>query len=274
MEKRLSHGLQVGASYTYSHALDEQSAMGLFYNGNNPLNLRSGYGNSDFDRTHVINFNYLFNCTTSFPRIPLRVNLPTAGPLRGITVLQSGQPYSVIDYSGAVGSIFYGVSNGITNPIVPLAPGCTPQSALTGNNGTTPGLPALNADCFTVPLLAPGALNGAIPANDPYETNFTTGASAISSGSPGSGARISRCCKTTKLNERFSFKYTPSMFSTLPTRPASTFPSTTFRKIFTSTISRSTVSPCTFSPTASGLGVVNKTIGGPRQIQMTLKFLF
>ena len=44
----MRHGLQVGFSYTYSHATDEQSAMGLFYNGNNPLNLRSGYGLSDF----------------------------------------------------------------------------------------------------------------------------------------------------------------------------------------------------------------------------------
>ena len=60
VEKRMSHGLQVGFSYTYSHSLDEQSALGLFYNGNNPLDLRSGYGNSDFDRTHVFNFNYLF----------------------------------------------------------------------------------------------------------------------------------------------------------------------------------------------------------------------
>jgi len=40
---------------------------------------------------------------------------------------------------------------------------------------TTPGLPALNAACFTIPLLAPDALGGAIPSNDPYETNFTTG---------------------------------------------------------------------------------------------------
>ena len=40
IEKRMSHGIQVGASYTYSHALDEQSGLGLFYNGSNPLNLR------------------------------------------------------------------------------------------------------------------------------------------------------------------------------------------------------------------------------------------
>ena len=41
LEKRLSHGFQAGVSYTYSHATDEQSGLGLFYNGNNPTNLRS-----------------------------------------------------------------------------------------------------------------------------------------------------------------------------------------------------------------------------------------
>ena len=60
VEKRLTHGFQIGASYTYSHALDEQSGLGLFYNGNNPLNLRDGYASSDFDRTHVVNFNYVY----------------------------------------------------------------------------------------------------------------------------------------------------------------------------------------------------------------------
>ena len=60
VDKRMSHGIQVGASYTYSHALDEQSGLGLFYNGNNPLNLREAYGSADFDRTHVLNFNYVF----------------------------------------------------------------------------------------------------------------------------------------------------------------------------------------------------------------------
>jgi len=65
VEKRLSHGLQIGASYTYSHALDEQSGLGLFYNGNNPLNLHSAYGNSDFDRTHVITFTYLYEFPSS-----------------------------------------------------------------------------------------------------------------------------------------------------------------------------------------------------------------
>ena len=36
VRKRLSFGLQLTASYTWSHALDEQSGLGLFFTGNNP----------------------------------------------------------------------------------------------------------------------------------------------------------------------------------------------------------------------------------------------
>ena len=57
----------------------------------------------------------------------------------GLTVLQSGQPYSVIDFSGAVGSIYYSTVDGITNPIVPLAPGCTAKNAKTGHSGAFVG---------------------------------------------------------------------------------------------------------------------------------------
>ena len=34
LEKRLSHHFQAGASYTWSHTLDEQSDIGLFFTGN------------------------------------------------------------------------------------------------------------------------------------------------------------------------------------------------------------------------------------------------
>src|SRR4029077_6894656 len=108
--------------------------------------------------------------------------------VQGLVIFQSGQPFSMIDYSGAVGSAFYGISDGITNPTVPLAPGCPPQNALTGANGATPGVPALKPNCFTVPLLYscnstlvanpqqtdcsfPGS---AISPNDVFETNFTS----------------------------------------------------------------------------------------------------
>ena len=40
VHKRLSNGLQFTTSYTWSHSLDEQSGLGLFFTGNNPLTPR------------------------------------------------------------------------------------------------------------------------------------------------------------------------------------------------------------------------------------------
>ena len=57
----------------------------------------------------------------------------------GQTVAQSGQPYSVYDYSGSVGSLYYGTDVEIANPIVPLKPGITAQQAqLQGTTGVNP----------------------------------------------------------------------------------------------------------------------------------------
>jgi len=285
VEKRLSHGIQIGASYTYSHALDEQSAMGLFYTGSNALDLRSGYGNSDFDRTHVINFNYLFNLHNFFAENSVAGKFADGWAVRGITVLQSGQPYSIVDYSGAVGSIYYGVNDGITNPIVPLAPGCTPQNAVTGHNGTSPGLPALNPDCFTEPLLAPGAFGGAIPSNDPYETDFTTGQRNIFRQPWQRRADIS-LLKTTKLTERFTLKYTLDVFNLTNTAsfdiPIANVSQNIFYNGFPTAGQPVKPTSCEIGtnagfyscPSLSGLGVTNKTIGSPRQVQMSLSVLF
>jgi hypothetical protein len=287
VEKRMNHGLQLGFSYTYSHALDEQSAMGLFYNGNNPLDLHSGYGNSDFDRTHVINFSYLYQFPNKFGESSWKGKVANGWAVEGIGVFQSGQPYSIIDYTGAVGSIFYGVNDGITNPIVPLAPGCTPKNALTGMSGAfgTPDNPqyALKSQCFTLPLLAPGDLNGAIPPGDTFETNFTTGQRNIFRQSWQRRADIS-IVKNTQINERVNLKYsfdvfnltnTPSFdiplddvsqnqyYSNIPTEGTDALPNSCPTQTNTSFYN------CPF-----GLGVVNKTIGSPRQIQMSLSLQF
>jgi hypothetical protein len=285
LEKRLSHGLQLGVSYAYSHATDEQSAMGLFYNGNNPLDLRSAYGDSDFDRTHVVSANYLYRLRNFFAESALAGRFADGWALRGIIILQSGQPYSIIDYSGAVGSIYYGVSNGITNPIVPLAPGCTAKSAMTGRTGTVEGFPALNPICFSVPLLAPGALGGAIPSNDPYETNLTTGQRNIFRQPWQKRADIS-LLKSTKLSESFTLNYTLDVFNVTNTTSFDIPMDNVNQNLFFNGFPTAGTSPLPTScnsgtnkgfyscPSLSGLGVTNRTIGSPRQIQMSLSLLF
>jgi Carboxypeptidase regulatory-like domain len=284
VEKRMSHGIDFGFSYTYSHATDEQSAMGLFYNGNNPLNLRSGYGLSDFDRTHVINFRYTYTLPKFFSATSLKGMLVDGWSISGLTVIQSGQPYSVVDYSGAVGSIFYGANDGITNPVVPLT-SCSPRNAMTGHSGAQPGFPALNAACFGLLLFNPGDLNGAIPSNDPYETDFiASGQRNIFRQAWQRRADLS-IGKVTQIRERYSLKYSLDIFNLTNTAsfdiPIDDVSQNINFQGFPVVGQPATIPPCdtTYTalyvcPTLSGLGITNKTIGSPRQIQMSLKLVF
>ena len=57
--KTLSHYTQFGASYTYSHSLDEQSDVGLFFTGSDPNHLRDSYASADCDRTNIFQLQYL-----------------------------------------------------------------------------------------------------------------------------------------------------------------------------------------------------------------------
>ena len=291
VDKRMSHGVQVGLSYTYSHALDEQSGLGLFYNGNNPVNLRDGYASADFDRTHVLNFSYIFRVPDLAGRNTLEGDFVNGWSLVGLTVLQSGQPYSVIDFSGAVGSVYYSTSDGITNPIVPLAPGCTAQNAKTGHSGAfvgvNPAYTALKASCFTLPILQAGGLGGAIPTSDPYETGFTSGQRNIFRQSFQKRADAS-LVKVTNFTERYALKYTFDVYNLTNTTsfdvpgnevsqnagynpfPASGTP------VLPGTcdaLGNGSV-PNSFYSCPAGLGVVTHTIGSPRQIQMSLGLTF
>jgi Carboxypeptidase regulatory-like domain/TonB dependent receptor len=290
VEKRMSHGLQVGASYTYSHALDEQSALGLFYNGNNPLNLRDGYASADFDRTHVFNFNYVYRLPDFYGKTTLAGMLTDGWSLVGLTVLQSGQPFSVVDFTGAVGSLYYSVYDGVTNPIVPLNySACSPKKAETGHSGAfgTAYLPALNPQCFTVPLVnASSPLAAAIPAGDNVETSFTSGQRNIFRQASQKRADIS-LVKMTNLTERYNLKYTFDVYNLTNTTsfdiPGNeVFQNQNFQQ--TTTVG-ATALPVgcdsngnqtneSFYNCPAGLGFVTHAIGSPRQIQMSLQLTF
>jgi hypothetical protein len=290
VEKRMSHGLQVGASYTYSHALDEQSALGLFYNGNNPLDLRDGYASSDFDRTHVFNFNYVYRLPDFYGKSTWTGRLTDGWSLVGLTVLQSGQPFSVVDFSGAVGSLYYSTSDGITNPIVPLNyAACSPKKAETGHSGAfgISHAPALDPTCFTVPLVTPGSpLASAIPAGDTVETSFTNGQRNIFRQASQKRADIS-LVKMTSITERFNLKYTFDVYNLTNTtsfdipgnevsqnQNYNQFPSAGQTALATGCDAEGNQTNESFFNCPAGLGFVTHTIGAPRQIQMSLQLTF
>ncbi|MGC2618822.1 MAG: carboxypeptidase regulatory-like domain-containing protein [Acidobacteriaceae bacterium] len=291
IEKKLSHGLQAGVSYTYSHTTDEQSGMGLFYNGNNPNNLRGGYGSADFDRTHVLDLTYSYTLPQVNGANALVAGVLNHWALNGTAVIQSGQPYSVIDYSGAVGSIYYSTFDGITNPIVPLAPGCTRKNALTGKSGGYYNLgnqqgAALKASCFDIPILQPGTMG--VPQGDDFENTFVSGERNIFRQSWQKRADA-ELVKDLAIHEQYNLRYTFDVFN-LTNTTSFDIPQNNvnqnqgFNNVPFEVSSTSAALPTgcgTAAPAPgglyncpAGLGIVKHTIGSARQIQMSLHFNF
>jgi hypothetical protein len=232
----------------------------------------------------VINFTYTYEVPKFFSSSSWKGKVANGWALSGLTIIQSGQPYSVIDYTGAVGSVFYGVNDGITNPVVPLS-GCTPKQALTGASGVHAGVPALNPSCFSVSLLPEGGLNGAIPTNDPYETNFIDHGQRNIFRQPWQRRADIEVVKALPITERYSLNYGLDVFNLTNTAsfdiPIENITENINFNGFPYVGQPATTTPCDTTFTAlyqcsssSGIGITNKTISSPRQIQMSLSFLF
>jgi hypothetical protein len=270
VHKRYSNGLQFTSSYTWSHSLDEQSGLGLFFTGNNPLNPRANYASSDFDQTHVFLINYSYT-------IPKLVNsgalsyVANGWTIGGQTVAESGQPYSVYDYTGSVASLYYGTDDEIGNPIVPLVPGVTSKQAARGANcpvGVAAELCKLNAADFAPQFVAPGT-NG-VPACDSsgcdnYESLFGTTSRNTFRG-PFQVRFDTSLAKQFVFKERYQLRFEADAFNIFnhpdfdtPNNDVTFFPDY--------------VGPPSIPPEGS-LGVIQHTIGSPRFLQLSLHLAF
>ena len=279
--KRMSHGLQFNASYTYSHALDEGSGLGagLFFNGNNPLDPRTSYASSDFDRTHVFIVSYLYDFPTIKDAHGLLNVAANGWGITGVTTLETGEPFSIVDFSGTAGGIYYSADDYITNPLLPLAPGVTPQQASSragGGGNLVNGLPYVNPNDFFVPSLAPGT-DGVPPCEtvtgysvcDNYETGYgTTGRNIFRE--PFQTRFDFSVFKNFKLTERFNLKFEADAFN-LFNHPSLDAPYSDF-----------TLNPCynpvpcytTTPPSYEGYGAIDGTIGSNRFMQFALHLTF
>ncbi len=300
LQRRMQHGLQFSLSYTWSHSLDEQSGLGLFYNGSNPLDLRSGYGNSDFDLTNDTTFNFIYQEPDVVHTGDVLSRIVNGWGLEGIAVFQSGQPYSVEDYTGTVASQYYSTNDGITNPIVPLKPGFEPRQAETGKSGafkSGPNAgPALNSSAFAVPFVNPG-VNGVPPCGLSTAGNMVCDVFETGWG-PGGQRNIFReafqpradvsFVKTMPVAEKVSLRYSFDIFNVtntssfdIPYNSVSGNPNFNNAPAYNPALStyqnRATVYSINPDGTLQnnlGLGVVEDTIGSPRLISMSLHVLF
>jgi hypothetical protein len=266
--KRLMNGLQFTASYTYSHALDEQSGLGLFVTGDDPLVPRANYASSDFDQTHVFLVNYRYTIP-GLAKTKALGELINGWMIGGQTVAQSGQPYSVYDYSGSVGSLYFGTDDEITNPIVPLKPGVTPaQAELQGTTGVNAGKPVLNSSDFLPQFVAPGT-DGVPPCDatgcDLYESVYgTTGRNTFRG--PFQTRFDVSLAKQFTVSERFGLRFEADAFNIFnqpdfdtPNNDVDFFPNYE--------------GPPSIPPEGS-LGIIQHTIGSSRFFQLSLHLLF
>jgi len=281
--KNLSHGLQVNAAYTYSHTLDEGSGIGsgLFFNGNNPLEPRTSYASADFDRPHVFIISYLYNLPKLKEASGFWDVVANGWGISGVTVAQSGEPFSVIDFSGTAGGLFYSSDDFVTNPLLPLQTGVTPQIAQSHKtiNNSTGGFENIlnvtnvnnaayvNPNVFTVPLITPGT--DGVPLGDTLETGFgNTGRNVFRA--PFQTVFNFSVFKNFKISERINLKYQFDAFN-LFNQPNFDTPDTDFE-----------LDPC-FNPepcyettpgTGRGYGVISGTVGSNRFLQMSLHLTF
>ncbi|HXY24832.1 MAG TPA: TonB-dependent receptor [Candidatus Acidoferrum sp.] len=285
--KRASHGLTISGSYTWSHAMDEESGEQLFYNGDNPQNLRTGYGNSDFDRRHVFIVSYQYD----FPKLSKlhgwTDQLINGWGTNGLVSAESGQPFSVIDFSGGIASIYFGGGNDfVTNPLVPVgAVGSSSTKPVEqGTLGVNPNNPVLNPAAFGIPLLTPSASNG-IPAGDNLETGFGPASRNIFRG-PFQSRVDMGLFKNFKISERFKLKFDFQAFNIF-NHPSFDTPNNNveFNPFFSNPPQYFPPLPvagqvnCTANngyvcPPSGELGLIQHTIGSPRFLQMALHFTF
>jgi hypothetical protein len=181
LDKQFSHNYMVGASYTWSHTLDEQSDLGLFFTGGNPNNLRNSYASSDFDRTNVFSAYFQASLPTFSQLHGFASAVVNGWNLNGTAIAQSGEPYSLYEFYGAVGSITFGDFPTLMNPVLGIKNPSNPKAALTGNKGDVRGsggsyIPAIDPTQIQINYLQPG--QDGIPVStgtdpqDIYETDW------------------------------------------------------------------------------------------------------
>jgi hypothetical protein len=274
LRKRLSQGLQITAAYTWSHTLDMQSGLGLFFNGNDPFNLHNSYATSSYDRTHVAIVQYYYQLPNLASNASVLGKFSNGWALSGVTVFESGQPYDAYDYSGAVGGIYYSQYVEILDPVLPIKPGTTnSQALLQGTTGINLNAPLLNAGAFYVPQVAPGSMG--VPCTtvngsqvcDTFETTFgATGRNTFRG--PFQERFDVSLMKETRLNERFTVKFQADTYNLL-NHASFDVPSNNLSQYSVS----SAGVPTLRSPSPS-FGFIQHTLGSPRLMQFSLHLVF
>jgi hypothetical protein len=188
----------VGASYTYSHSLDDASdrSDASFVNS---ANIKSSWASSNFDQRHLLSLNYIYDLpklARGFSQAVIRApddsnNPPTSSgsskflqavfdgwQLSGVTVFQSGTPFSIINSGSNTGISVLdnaGVANGSGAGSYPDVVGSLRSALPTGVSRFNPQSigPLLdNPAAFAAPQGLTFGNAGRNFVNNPHRLNF------------------------------------------------------------------------------------------------------
>lgn len=148
LTKRLSHGLQFLASYTFSKILDTDGADINSTSAGNALTLgdqdspRQRWGRASFDRTH----RFVFSTTWALPNPPDGIQRAVLGgwALAAVATIQSGTALTIADTNST--NVF-----GISEDRAQLSGACTKSQLVAGGSIESKLNGYFNASCFTTP---------------------------------------------------------------------------------------------------------------------------
>jgi hypothetical protein len=240
LSHRFSHGLHFQAAYTFSKAIDETSTGNTSLNSavNDQTTLQDSRGLADFDRTHRLIFNYTYDLPFFAASKGLAHAVLGGWFISGITTLQSGAPFTVLD--GVAGSAYGLLGTGTpTTPVLnlgvdPLTQGGV-ESRLNGyvNINAFAPAPAIGSDGST------GFGNlGRNTFRGPFQQNWDFSAG-----------------KSFAITERQALRITADFFN-LFNHP--NFANPAFLDI----------------ESPSNFGQITSTVGTPRLVQFSAKYLF
>jgi hypothetical protein len=189
----------------------------------------------------------------------------------GQTVAESRQPFSPYDYSGSIGSLYFGTDVEIANPIIPLKQGVTAkQSEMQGTTGPDPGKPVLNPNDLS-PQFVESGNNGVPPCDSPgvcdtYESLFGTTGRNLFRGPFQVRFDMSLGKNFPVFQDRYTLRFEADAFNIF-NHPDFDAPNNhvTFFADY---------EPPPLSTPEGSLGYIQHTIGSPRFLQLSLHFLF
>ncbi len=194
--------------------------------------------------------------------------------LNGLTTFQSGQPFNMYDYSGAVAGAYYGNTINVADPLIGFQPGVTyGQLLLQGTRGIDPNQPYLDVTKLYIPTIAPGT--SGVPACstvsgnqvcDTYEAGFANSGRNVFRG-PFQSRLDLGLSKVFKVNERFNLRFSAEAFNIL-NHPSFDVPNNSTALY---SVSRGKV---TVRGPSSSAGYISHTIGSPRFLQLSLHLTF